>query len=130
MFSEVFLSSLNEIKSLFSCYFLYLIFILVYYTWFKHIFIPEEKDWAWLKCDEPFPGRIIYKGTHSHTQSCSNMSTSTKFKISKLHYYIVIKNQHFIEYFRLLQTSSECEMHLSAKCTIYTILYNTKVLKH
>ena len=29
----------------------------------------------------------------------------------------MIKNQHFIEYFRLLQTSSECEMHLSAKCT-------------
>ena len=38
----------------------------------------------------------------------------------------VIKNQHFIEYFRLLLTSSECEIHLSAKCTIYTILYNTK----
>ena len=42
----------------------------------------------------------------------------------------MIKNQHFIEYFRLWQTSSECEMHLSAKYTIYTILYNTKVLKH
>ena len=34
--------------------------------------------------------------------------------------YLVIKNQHFIEYFRLLQTSSEYEMHLSAKYTIYT----------
>ena len=29
-----------------------------------------------LKGDEPSPGRIIYKGTHSHTQSYSNMSTS------------------------------------------------------
>ena len=41
---------------------------------------------------------------------------------------IVIKNQHFIEYFRLLQTSSEYEMHLSAKYTIYTILDNLHVL--
>ena len=41
----------------------------------------------------------------------------------------VIKNQHFIEYFSLLQTSSECEMHLSAKYTICPILYNDKVLK-
>ena len=38
--------------------------------------------------------------------------------------YIVIKNQHFIEYFRLLQTSLEYEMHQSAKYTIYTILDN------
>ena len=42
--------------------------------------------------------------------------------------HIVIKNQHFIEYFRLLQTSSEYEMHLSAKYTIYTILDNLHVL--
>ena len=40
----------------------------------------------------------------------------------------MIKNQHFIEYFRLLQTSSEYEMHLSAKYTIYTILDNLHVL--
>ena len=32
---------------------------------------------------EPSPGRIIYKGTHSHTQSYNNMSTSSKFIISK-----------------------------------------------
>ena len=28
--------------------------------------------------------RIIYKGTHSHTQSYSNMSISSKFKVSKV----------------------------------------------
>ena len=31
-----------------------------------------------------------------------------------IYIYIVIKNQHFIEYFRLLQTSSECEN--ASKC--------------
>ena len=33
---------------------------------------------------EPFPGRIIYKGTHSHAQSYSNMSMLSKFKIRSL----------------------------------------------
>ena len=33
---------------------------------------------AWMR-QEPSPGRIIYKGTHSHTQSYNNMSTSSKF---------------------------------------------------
>ena len=41
------------------------------YTYFIH----DEKDWARLKTrQEPSPGRIIYKGTHSHTQSYSNMT--------------------------------------------------------
>ena len=45
----------------------------------------EEKDWEWLETrQEPSPGRIIYKGTHSHTQSYSNMSILSKFKISKV----------------------------------------------
>ena len=55
-------------------------------------------------------------------RNCSDRYSYHNSKVND----IVIKNQHFIEYFRLLQTSSECEMHLSAKCTIYTILYNTK----
>ena len=33
---------------------------------------------------EPAPGRIIYKGTHSHAQSYNNMNTSSKFIISKV----------------------------------------------
>ena len=57
------------------------------------------------------------------------MCTKLNICIIKV-YCIVIKNQHFIEYLRLLQTSSECEMHLSAKYTIYPILYNTKVLNY
>ena len=36
------------------------------------------------KRQEPSPGRIIYKGTHSHTQSYSNMRTLSKFKISEV----------------------------------------------
>ena len=33
---------------------------------------------------EPSGGTIICKGTHSHTQSYSNMSTSSIFKIAKV----------------------------------------------
>ena len=46
-------------------------------------FSHDEKDWARLKTrQEPSPGRIICKGTHSHTQSYNNMSIPSKFIIS------------------------------------------------
>ena len=55
---------------------------------------------------EPSPGRIIYKGIHSHTQSYthteaySNMSTSSKFKIPK----VVIK------YIKLQNYGRQCHI--------------------
>ena len=53
--------------------------------WFKHIVFIEEKDWVWLKSQQELsPGRTIwtiYKKTHLHTQSHSNMSTSLTFTL-------------------------------------------------
>ena len=53
-------------------------------AWFKHILFTMKRIGPGLKCDEPSPGRIIYKGTHSHTESHNNMSISSKFIISKV----------------------------------------------
>ena len=47
---------------------------------FKSILLMNKRIGRGLKHKEPSPARIIYKGTQSHTQSHSNMSTSNAYQ--------------------------------------------------
>ena len=62
---------------------------------------------------EPSTGRIIYKGTHSHIQSHSNMSTSTKFKITKVAIKYTIYGSYSISVEQINScTASGCDFEL------------------